>query len=72
MAHGVRPYDAESCYRALVGDVALIRGCRWGDYSAARADARGRIWMATEYIPNLPRTERANWGTFVARLARHN
>jgi hypothetical protein len=72
MARGVRPYDAESCYRALVGDVALIRGCRWGDYSAARADAQGRIWMATEYIPNLPRTERANWGTFVARLARHN
>jgi hypothetical protein len=25
--------------------------------------------MATEYIPDLPRTERANWGTFVGRLA---
>jgi hypothetical protein len=72
MARGVRPYDAESCYRAFGGDVALIRGCRWGDYSAARADARGRIWMATEYIPNLPRAERANWGTFVGRLARRN
>jgi hypothetical protein len=72
MARGVRPYDAETCYRALVGDVALIRGCRWGDYSAARADAQGRIWMATEYIPNLPRTRLANWGTFIGRLARRN
>jgi hypothetical protein len=72
MARGVRPYDAESCYRAFQGDFALIRGCRWGDYSAARADAQGRIWMATEYIPDLPRAERANWGTFVGRLARRN
>jgi hypothetical protein len=71
MARGVRPYDAESCYRAL-DEAALIRGCRWGDYSAARADAQGRIWMATEYIPDLPRAERANWGTFVGRLARRN
>jgi hypothetical protein len=70
MARGVRPYDGEQCYKAFVGDVALIRGCRWGDYSAARADAQGRIWMATEYIPDLPRAERANWGTFVGRLAR--
>jgi hypothetical protein len=28
--------------------------------------------MATEYIPNLPRTELANWGPFVGRLARRN
>ena len=34
-----------------------------------RADAQGRIWMATEYIPDLPRAERANWGTFIGRLA---
>jgi hypothetical protein len=71
MARGVRPYDAETCYRAFDGS-NLARGCRWGDYSAARADAQGRIWMATEYIPNLPRAKRANWGTFVARLARRN
>jgi hypothetical protein len=67
MARGVRPYDGAQCYRALGGDLA--RGCRWGDYSAARADAQDRIWMATEYIPDLPRAEMANWGTFVARLA---
>lgn len=38
---------------------------RWGDYSAAVADSSGSIWMATEYIPNAPRTEFANWGTFL-------
>jgi hypothetical protein len=70
MARGVRPYDAETCYRAFGGDLALLRGCRWGDYSAARADAHGRIWMATEYIPLLPRAKRANWGTFIGRLGR--
>ena len=41
---------------------------RWGDYSAAVADTSGRIWMATEYIPNAPRTGLANWGTFIARV----
>jgi hypothetical protein len=70
MARGARPYDAQTCYRAFAGDAALIRGCRWGDYSAARAGAHGRIWMATEYIPQLPRADLANWGTFIGRLAR--
>ena len=70
MARGARPYDGQTCYRAFGGDAALIRGCRWGDYSAARADAHGRIWMATEYIPQLPRADLANWGTFIGRLAR--
>jgi hypothetical protein len=70
MARGVRPYDAQFCYRAFAGDAALLRGCRWGDYSAARADAQGRIWMATEYIPPLPRAHLANWGTFIGRLGR--
>ena len=40
---------------------------RWGDYSTAVAGDDGAIWMTTEYIPNLPRTELANWGTFVIR-----
>jgi hypothetical protein len=40
---------------------------RWGDYSGAVAAGDGSIWMTTEYIPNLPRTELANWGTFVMR-----
>jgi hypothetical protein len=42
---------------------------RWGDYSAAVADSSGHIWVATEYIPNGPRTLLANWGTFVARVS---
>ncbi len=40
---------------------------RWGDYSAAVADNDGSIWMGTEYIPNAPRTQFANWGTFLIR-----
>ncbi len=63
-AAGALPDDGFSGYRSYgfegVG--------RWGDYSAAVADTSGRIWMATEYIPNAPRTELANWGTFIARV----
>ena len=44
------------------------RVARWGDYSAAVADASGNIWLAAEYIPNRPRTFFANWGTFVTRV----
>lgn len=40
---------------------------RWGDYSAAVADGNN-IWFADEFIPNLPRTQLANWGTFVSRV----
>jgi hypothetical protein len=42
---------------------------RWGDYSAAVADADGSIWLAVEYIPNAPRDIFANWGTFVMHVA---
>jgi hypothetical protein len=38
---------------------------RWGDYSAAVADDSGRIWMGAEYIPRAPRSQLANWGTFL-------
>jgi hypothetical protein len=40
---------------------------RWGDYSAA-TDANGNIWFANEYVPNLPRTDLANWGTWIGRV----
>ena len=46
------------------------RVARWGDYTAAVADADGSIWIATEYIPNAPRTLLANWGTFIGRVPR--
>jgi hypothetical protein len=42
---------------------------RWGDYSAAQADEHGNLWMATEYIPNAPRTLFANWGTRVMMVS---
>jgi hypothetical protein len=40
---------------------------RWGDYSTAVAASDGKIWMVGQYIPNAPRTEFANWGTFLWR-----
>jgi hypothetical protein len=58
---GAGPEDGFTC-------VAPDRLCRWGDYSAAVAAPDGSIWLATEYIPNTPRTELANWGTFVSRV----
>ncbi len=63
---GQRPDDGFTCYEAFVG--SRDRGCRWGDYSSAVADERGRIWMATEWIPNASRIPLANWSTFVTRL----
>jgi len=40
---------------------------RWGDYSAAVAASNGSVLFVSEYIPNAPRTQVANWGTFIAR-----
>jgi hypothetical protein len=57
---GVLPEDGFTGYDG--GGVA-----RWGDYSSAVTASDGSIWMATEYIPNAPRTEFANWGTRVIR-----
>jgi len=44
---------------------------RWGDYSAGVAAPDGTIWVATEYIPSLPRTVLANWGTFINNVGTH-
>ncbi len=55
---------------------------RWGDYSAAVADADGSIWLAQEYIGQScgdaqfnadstcggTRTLFANWGTFISNV----
>lgn len=40
---------------------------RWGDYSTAVIASDGSFWMVAEYIPNLPRTQLANWGTYISR-----
>ena len=62
-AFGMSPEDGFSGY-SVPGLPGLAR---WGDYSAAAAGSDGSIWMVTEYIPNAPRTELANWGTYVTR-----
>jgi len=59
---GAFPEDGFSGYASFGNPVA-----RWGDYSAAFAASDGSIWMATEYIPNAPRTQLANWGTYVIK-----
>ncbi len=62
-AFGMSPEDGFTGY-----SVPWLPGlARWGDYSAAAAGSDGSIWMVTEYIPNAPRTELANWGTYVTR-----
>ena len=61
-AGGVLPDDGLTGYYVFG---STDRTARWGDYSAAVAGPDGRIWFATEYIPGLPRTLFANWGTFI-------
>jgi hypothetical protein len=63
VALGAAPADGFTGYAAFDG-----RTERWGDYSAAVADADGRIWFAAEYIPDAPRTLLANWGTFIGNV----
>jgi hypothetical protein len=56
---GADPLDDFSCYPPYsFGD------CRYGDYSMAVA-YRGRIYMATEYVPPVPRDQATNWGTYL-------
>ena len=64
VAAGAAPDDGFSGYGIFGGD----RAGRWGDYSAAVADADGTIWFANEYIPNAARTLLANWGTFIGMV----
>jgi len=40
---------------------------RWGDYNGAVAAPDGSIWLVGQYIPNLPRSQFANWGTYIFR-----
>lgn len=61
---GSAPEDGFSGYPQFGGDGVA----RWGDYSAAVADTDNSIWMATEWIPDTPRTSITNWGTFIGQL----
>jgi hypothetical protein len=62
-AFGAMPQDGFTGYPGGFGAGVA----RWGDYSSAVAAGDGSIWMTAEYIPNAPRTEFANWGTFLYR-----
>jgi hypothetical protein len=62
---GIRPEDGFTCY-AFFGDNS--RGCRWGDYSEVSVNPDGDFWFATEYIHDGPRTELANWGTWIGNV----
>jgi hypothetical protein len=62
---GALPDDGFTGYTPFTG----TNVARWGDYSAAVADASGNIWIASEYIPNLPRTLLANWGTKISKVS---
>ncbi|WP_437931512.1 hypothetical protein WMF37_20395 [Sorangium sp. So ce291] len=66
VADGARPEDGLSGYTAFGGDGVS----RWGDYSGAAVDDDGSFWLAAEYIPDLPRSTLANWGTFIAHVRR--
>jgi hypothetical protein len=59
-ADGTAPDDGFTGYPQFFGSNVA----RWGDYSAAVTDGAS-IWLATEYIPGLPRTVNSNWGTYV-------
>src|SRR5260370_10094697 len=63
-APGALPDDGFTGYSAFGG----ARVGRWCDYSAAAACESANIWLATEYIPNSPRTANGNLGTFVTRV----
>jgi hypothetical protein len=59
---GSAPEDGFTCYAAFVGP--NFGGCRWGDYSAG-AVSNGRVFMASEMIPQGFRSTLGNWGTFI-------
>jgi hypothetical protein len=61
---GSAPEDGFTGYPKFGGNGVA----RWGDYSAAVADTDNSIWMATEWIPDTPRTAFTNWGTFIGQL----
>ncbi|MDP9088242.1 MAG: hypothetical protein M3O26_05845 [Pseudomonadota bacterium] len=62
-ADGAAPDDGFTGYKAYGGNGVG----RWGDYSAAVSDGAS-VWLATEYIPNKPRTVLANWGTSIIQI----
>ncbi len=63
-AAGVVPADGFTGYAAFGFNGVE----RWGDYSAAVADANGNVWLASEWIPGSLFPRLANWGTFISKV----
>jgi len=63
VAKGALPEDGFSGYSTGGGSGVA----RWGDYNAAVTATDGSIWMVVQYIADAPRTEVANWNTWVFR-----
>jgi hypothetical protein len=62
-AAGTLPEDGFTGYAAYGGDGVA----RWGDYNTAVAASDGSIQMVVQYIGSYPRTQFANWNTYVFR-----
>jgi len=63
---GTKPADGFTGYPQYGGNGQE----RWGDYSAAVADATGAVWVASEYIPGTFGYPQylANWGTAIGSV----
>jgi hypothetical protein len=46
------------------------RIARYGDYAAAVTAGDGDFWIATEYTPNIARTQLTSWGTHITEVHR--
>ena len=62
-ASGTSPEDGFTGYPNAGTQQAGVS--RWGDNSGAVAGTDGSLWTVSEYIPTAPRTQFANWGTFI-------
>lgn len=65
VAPGVAPEDGLTCYPPLAPPGGP---CLYGDYSAARVDEHGDVWIATEYVGPGLRGPFSNFFTFVGRI----
>jgi hypothetical protein len=60
-AVGKAPEDGFTGY----ANAPFLGAARWGDYASAMIASDGTVWMASEYIGDAPRTQAANWQTFI-------
>jgi hypothetical protein len=61
---GTLPEDGFTGYPAGGG----LGVARWGDYNSAVAASDGSVWLGAQYIGNFPRTQFANWNTYVIHV----